>query len=92
MRGAGAYKPLHEDLPPNGAEGEAIAFVSPGEEDDLHGIEKALGKAIPQVTLPGFDYRAPPPLKHRGHEDGRRLREFRGGGGRPRWRRGPPHR
>src|SRR3990170_4891049 len=74
------------------AEGEAIMFVSPGEENDLHGIEKVLGKAIPQVTLPDFDYRAPPPPKVRGHEGGRHPRESRGGGGRPRWRRGPRQR
>ena len=74
------------------AEGEAIMFVSPGEENDLHGIEKILGKAIPQVTLPDFDYRAPPPPKVRGHEGGRHPRESRGGGGRPRWRRGPRQR
>src|SRR3990172_5356158 len=74
------------------AEGEAIMFVSPGEENDLHGIEKILGKAIPQLTLPDFDYRAPPPPKVRGHEGGRHPRESRGGGGRPRWRRGPPRR
>jgi ATP-dependent RNA helicase RhlE len=43
------------------AEGEAITFVTPEDEGDLRGIERALGKSIPRVTLPDFDYRAPPP-------------------------------
>ena len=50
------------------AEGEAITFVSPEEEGDVRGIERTLGKTIPRVTLPDFDYRAPPPPKTRGHE------------------------
>jgi ATP-dependent RNA helicase RhlE len=74
------------------AEGEAITFVSSEEENDLHGIEKILGKKIPRVTLPDFDYKALPPPKVRGREGGRPPRDSRGGGGRPRWRRGPPHR
>ena len=74
------------------AEGEAITFVASNEENDLHRIEKVLGKAIPHVTLPDFDYRAPPPPKVHGREGGRHPRESHGGGGRPRWRRGPPHR
>src|SRR5213596_808585 len=74
------------------AEGEAISFVTSEEENDLHGIEKALGKPIPRVTLPDFDYKAPPPPKVRGHEGPRYPRESRGGGGRQRWRRGAPRR
>ena len=74
------------------AEGEAITFVSSEEENDLHGIEKILGKKIPRVTLPDFDYKAPPPPKVRGREGGRPPRDSRGGGGQRRWRRGPPHR
>src|SRR5881628_1327091 len=74
------------------AEGEAISFVTSEEENDLHGIEKALGKTIPRVTLPDFDYRAPPPPKVRGHQGPRYPRESRGGGGRQRWRGGPRHR
>jgi len=74
------------------AEGEAISFVTSEEENDLHGIEKALGKPIPRVTLPDFDYKAPPPPKVRGREGGgpRDPREPRGG--RQRWRRGPSRR
>jgi len=45
--------------------GEAITFVAPEEEPDVRGIEKALGRSIPRVTLPDFDYRAPPPPKAR---------------------------
>jgi ATP-dependent RNA helicase RhlE len=38
------------------ATGDAFTFVSPEEEEDLRAIEKALGKRLPRVTLPGFDY------------------------------------
>lgn len=53
------------------AEGEAITFVTPEDEVDLRAIERALGKSIPRVTLPDFDYRAPPPPKIHGHPGGR---------------------
>src|SRR5438876_499345 len=68
------------------AQGEAITFVTPEDEGDLRGIERALGKSIPRVTLPDFDYRAPPPPKVRGPEGTRRERETRGDRGRSRWR------
>lgn len=48
------------------AVGEAITFVAPEEEPDVRGIEKALGRSIPRVSLPDFDYRAPPPPRSRG--------------------------
>ncbi len=54
------------------AEGEAITFVTPEDEGDLRGIEKALGRSIPRVTLPDFDYRAPPPPKVHGPPGGHR--------------------
>ena len=38
------------------ATGEAFTFVSPEEEDDLRTIERAVGKRLPRVTLPDFDY------------------------------------
>ncbi|HKW43680.1 MAG TPA: helicase-related protein, partial [Thermoplasmata archaeon] len=41
------------------AAGEAITFVTQDDEGDLRAIERALGKPIPRVTLPDFDYRAP---------------------------------
>jgi ATP-dependent RNA helicase RhlE len=37
--------------------GDAITFVSPEEEGDLRAIERAIGRAIPRVTVPDFDYR-----------------------------------
>ena len=43
--------------------GEAFTFVSPEEEADLRNIEKAIGKRLPRVTLPDFDYTAKPSEK-----------------------------
>ena len=40
------------------AVGEAYTFVSPEEADDLRAIERAVGKALPRVTIPNFDYDA----------------------------------
>jgi ATP-dependent RNA helicase RhlE len=40
------------------ATGEAYTFVAPEEEADLRAIERAVGKGLPRVTLPDFDYRA----------------------------------
>ena len=68
------------------AEGEAITFVTPEDESGVRGIEKALGRAIPRVTLPDFDYRAPPPPKVHGHEGGRRPPSHHRPGGRDRRR------
>jgi ATP-dependent RNA helicase RhlE len=42
------------------ATGDAFTFVSPDEENDLRAIEKAVGKRLPRVTLPGFDYARKP--------------------------------
>ena len=42
------------------ATGEAFTFVSPDEEDDLRAIERVVGKALPRVTVPDFDYHARP--------------------------------
>ena len=53
------------------AQGEALTFVTPEDEAALRDIERTLGKTIPRVTLPDFDYRAPPPPKVRGHPGGR---------------------
>ena len=38
--------------------GEAFTFVSPDEEGDLRAIERAIGKSLPRVTLPDFNYHA----------------------------------
>ena len=40
--------------------GDAFTFVSPEEEADLAAIERAIGKRLPRVLLPGFDYRKTP--------------------------------
>jgi ATP-dependent RNA helicase RhlE len=42
------------------ATGEAFTFVSPDEEGDLRAIERAIGKRLPRVTVPDFDYTARP--------------------------------
>ena len=49
------------------AEGGAITLVAPEEDGDMRGIERILGRSIPRVTLPDFDYMAPPPPKVRPH-------------------------
>src|SRR4029077_16845112 len=36
--------------------GDAFTLVAPEEEGDLGAIERAIGKQLPRVTLPGFDY------------------------------------
>ncbi len=38
------------------ATGDAFTFVAPDEEGDLRAIERVLGKALPRVLLPEFDY------------------------------------
>ncbi len=40
--------------------GEAFTFVAPEEEPALRAIERAVGKRLPRVTLPDFDYAAKP--------------------------------
>jgi ATP-dependent RNA helicase RhlE len=39
-----------------GAVGEAFTLVSSEEEPEMRAIERALGRQLPRVTLPGFDY------------------------------------
>jgi ATP-dependent RNA helicase RhlE len=43
-----------------GETGDAFTFVAPDEQDDLRAIEKAIGKRLPQITIPDFDYNAKP--------------------------------
>jgi ATP-dependent RNA helicase RhlE len=43
--------------------GDAFTFAAPEEEGDLRAIERAIGGALPRVTLPDFDYRARPQAK-----------------------------
>jgi ATP-dependent RNA helicase RhlE len=40
--------------------GDAFTFVAPEEEADLRAIEKAIGRRLPRIVLPGFDYSAAP--------------------------------
>jgi ATP-dependent RNA helicase RhlE len=40
--------------------GEAFTFVSPGEQMDMARIERVIGKSLPRVTVPDFDYSAKP--------------------------------
>jgi ATP-dependent RNA helicase RhlE len=42
------------------ATGEAFTFVAPEEEASLRSIERAIGKPLPRVVLPDFDYRQAP--------------------------------
>jgi ATP-dependent RNA helicase RhlE len=42
------------------ATGDAFTFVSPQEQGDLAQIERAIGKRLPRVTVPDFDYNARP--------------------------------
>ncbi|HYC93375.1 MAG TPA: DEAD/DEAH box helicase [Thermoanaerobaculia bacterium] len=43
--------------------GDAITFVAPDEENDLRAIERAIGKRLPRVTVPDFDYKSRPAEK-----------------------------
>jgi ATP-dependent RNA helicase RhlE len=42
------------------ATGDAFTFVSREEEQDLRAIERAIGRTLPRITLPGFDYATKP--------------------------------
>jgi ATP-dependent RNA helicase RhlE len=42
------------------ATGDAFTFVSPQEEGEVKSIERVLGKRLPRVTVPDFDYSAKP--------------------------------
>ena len=67
--------------------GSAFTLVAPDEEGMLRGIERAIDKRLPRVTIPDFDYTAsaPPPTAgaptHRRssspHEHGHRRRQGR---------------
>jgi ATP-dependent RNA helicase RhlE len=43
--------------------GDAFTFVAPEEMELLQAIERAIGKSLPRVTLPDFDYAAKPAAK-----------------------------
>lgn len=40
------------------ASGDAFTFVSPEEEPEIRDIERAVGRRLPRVTVPDFDYSA----------------------------------
>jgi len=40
------------------AVGDAFTFVAPDEEQELKAIERAVGKRLPRVVVPDFDYAA----------------------------------
>jgi ATP-dependent RNA helicase RhlE len=40
------------------ATGDAFTFVAPEEEGELRQIERAIGRRLPRVTVPDFDYQA----------------------------------
>ncbi len=68
------------------ATGDAFTFVAPEEEADLARIERAIGKRLPRVILPDFDYGpqgvpsvTPPAAKPA--QSGRRGQGGGGGGG-----------
>jgi ATP-dependent RNA helicase RhlE len=42
------------------ATGDAFTFVAPDEEADLKRIERAVGRRLPRVTVPDFDYHQKP--------------------------------
>jgi ATP-dependent RNA helicase RhlE len=45
------------------ATGEAFTFVAPQEQSELAAIERALGRKLPRITVPDFDYAAKPQAK-----------------------------
>jgi ATP-dependent RNA helicase RhlE len=45
------------------ATGEAFTFMAPDEQHDLAAIERAVGRTLPRVTVPDFDYHARPSAK-----------------------------
>jgi ATP-dependent RNA helicase RhlE len=57
--------------------GSAFTLVAPEEEGSVRDIERAIGKRLPRVTLPDFDYQARPPAARpdppRGYRDPRRT-------------------
>ena len=47
------------------ATGDAFTFVAPDEEGSLRDIERAIGRRLPRVTVPDFDYTARPKTQAR---------------------------
>ncbi len=51
--------------------GDAFTFVSPQEEGEVKSIERVVGKRLPRITLPDFDYSAKPEARLEGPLAGR---------------------
>ncbi len=67
------------------AVGDAFTLMSPEEKSEVVAIERFLGRALPRVTLPDFDYKRsvasmPPPPRRESHERGRGRDEGSRGG------------
>ena len=66
------------------ATGDAFTLMSPEEKKEVAAIERFLGRTIPRVLLPDFDYDQRPPVEprgshdSRGSHDGRRSQDGRG--------------
>ncbi len=65
--------------------GDAFTFVSPQEEGDMSRIERALGKRLPRITVPDFDYKARPEARleqtsRERRDESRAKRGLHGGG------------
>jgi ATP-dependent RNA helicase RhlE len=45
------------------ATGDAFTFVAPEEEGELREIERAIGRRLPRIVVPDFDYHARPETK-----------------------------
>ncbi|HEY9425773.1 MAG TPA: DEAD/DEAH box helicase [Gemmatimonadaceae bacterium] len=45
------------------ATGDAFTFAAPEEQNELRAIERAVGKRLPRVTVPDFDYDARPAMR-----------------------------
>jgi ATP-dependent RNA helicase RhlE len=45
------------------ATGDAFTFAAPEEQNELKAIERAIGKRLPRVTVPDFDYGAKPTMR-----------------------------
>ena len=66
--------------------GDAITFVAPDEENDLRAIERAIGKRLPRVTVPDFDYTQQAGGEAGDPDPGAHRRDPRAEGGGPRAR------
>lgn len=45
------------------ATGDAFTFAAPEEQNELRAIERAVGRRLPRVTVPDFDYDARPSMR-----------------------------